>query len=148
MLCKVLGQNVKITPPGCILSLKYSTVFRHADQHWNTSLCMIWNIVEHRAAGTRSVKHGNACFFFICLWTLKLAVNHKNKSAIMSFANSFKMRHRAAQSNLKQINNYLHMFIDLVRNLIYTIKKYACAYKIKIIKKWSNATRLCRSTQK
>ncbi len=78
-------------PPGCILSLKYSTVFRHTDQHWNTSLCMIWNIVEHRAAGTRSVMHGNACFFFICLWTLKLAVNHKNKSAIMSFANSFKM---------------------------------------------------------
>lgn len=40
---------------------------------------------------TRSVIYGNAAipdrlFFFICLWTLELVVNHKK------FANSFKMK--------------------------------------------------------
>lgn len=79
-------------------------------------------------------------FFFIFLWTLELAVNHKNKS--MNFANSIKMKvsywfvlyeeihtlfqtmtkQGLNQSILKLINGYLHIFIDLIHNFIYTVK--------------------------
>lgn len=35
------------------------------------------------------------------------------------------------QSNLKRINNYLHIFIDFIRNFIYTIKTMLVLIKFK-----------------